>query len=45
VVETAKVLAATRDMTFERIAELTTANFLTLFDKAAAAVQRLQRAG
>ena len=49
VVETAKVLAAIRDMTPERMAELTTANFLRLFDKAAmpaaAAMQRLRRAG
>jgi TatD DNase family protein len=49
VVETAKVLAATRDMTPETMAELTTANFLRLFDKAAmpaaAAMQRLRRVG
>lgn len=49
VVETAKILAATRGMTPEAMAELTTANFLTLFSKAVkpaeTALRRLQHAG
>ena len=36
VVETAKVLASTRDMSFEELCDLTTANFFRLFEKAAA---------
>jgi TatD DNase family protein len=48
VIETARVLAVTRNMTLAQLAELTTANFLTLFHKAAkaaqTAAQRLQHA-
>ncbi len=39
VVETAKVLASTRDMSFEELCHLTTANFHRLFEKAVAAAE------
>jgi TatD DNase family protein len=44
VVETAKVLAATRDVAADEIARLTTSNFLNLFEKAAS-VARLAGLG
>ncbi len=43
VVETAKVLAAARGISFDALGELTTANFLRLFDKARTAFSPARR--